>query len=124
MVYVLLLEDDYYYVGCTNDVERRFKQHQSGVGSSWTKIHKPISIVEIREGSYKEESEVTIEYMEKYGITKVRGGKWVNGSAAKYLPPSLKKDAELYKWETKKARDKARGIKRSGVMVNTLTLIK
>ncbi|EEM8427503.1 hypothetical protein DFQ98_08840 [Salmonella enterica subsp. enterica serovar Essen] len=123
MVYVLSLEDGYYYVGYTTNVEHRYQQHLSGEGAQWTKVHKPISIIEIREGGFEEETAVTLEYIEKYGINKVRGGKFINYSSAKYLPPHLKKDASFFQWETRKAREKAKGIKRNRVMVNNLTLL-
>lgn len=74
-VYVLKLENDKYYVGVSSDVDRRFKDHQSGTGSSWTSLHKPIKIIEVVEkrGQFDEDNK-TKEYMIQYGIDNVRGG--------------------------------------------------
>lgn len=74
-VYVLLLEDNYFYVGCTNNLLRRIKQHMSGNASEWTKLHKPIKILNIFEGSYEEEKNETLRLMKKKG-SKVRGSYW------------------------------------------------
>ncbi len=34
-IYILKLENDNYYVGKSNDVLSRYRQHLSGNGSSW-----------------------------------------------------------------------------------------
>ena len=77
-VYVLKLQGGNYYVGKSDDVIGRFQEHMRGNGSAWTRKHKPISIVESRDGvSVFEEDKVTKEYMARYGIDKVRGGSYV-----------------------------------------------
>jgi putative endonuclease len=43
--YILLCEDDSYYTGSSNDVEKRFKDHLNGKGARYTKSHKPVKIV-------------------------------------------------------------------------------
>ncbi|MDH5440034.1 MAG: GIY-YIG nuclease family protein [Candidatus Bathyarchaeota archaeon] len=48
-VYILLCEDSSYYTGHTKDVERRFEQHSKGLGSRYTKIHKPVRILYVEE---------------------------------------------------------------------------
>ncbi len=48
-VYILLCQDKSFYIGSTNDVEKRFKNHLEGRGARYTKSHKPIKII------YKEE---------------------------------------------------------------------
>lgn len=85
VLYALLLEDNYIYVGQTmDDYERRIRKHFNGKGSSWTKVHKPLEVLEVtsffgdyREGEYKE-NDLTVEYMKKYGIDHVRGGFFSN----------------------------------------------
>lgn len=82
LVYVLGLEGGNYYVGTTKDLARRLKQHLAGVNSAWwTRLHAPISTIEIREvgytnygNAYKHENLVTLEYVDRYGIELVRGG--------------------------------------------------
>lgn len=44
-VYILLCSDNSYYIGSTNDVEKRFKDHIEGRGAKYTKSHKPIKII-------------------------------------------------------------------------------
>ena len=46
-VYVLELEHGKYYVGKTTNVPRRFKQHLSGSSSIWTRMFRPIRIINI-----------------------------------------------------------------------------
>ncbi len=74
-IYVILCENDKYYVGKTGDVSRRWKEHVLGVGSSWTRIHKPVKIISAIESTSKfDEDKITLEYMDKYGVHSVRGG--------------------------------------------------
>jgi putative endonuclease len=44
-VYILECEDFSLYTGCTNDVERRFAQHQAGKGGHYTRAKKPVRIL-------------------------------------------------------------------------------
>lgn len=44
-VYMLLCEDSSYYIGTTNDVDRRFIKHVAGKGASYTRSHKPVKVV-------------------------------------------------------------------------------
>jgi predicted GIY-YIG superfamily endonuclease len=74
-LYVLKLAGGKYYVGKSADVAQRFKQHLSGRGSTWTGLYKPVSIIETRPiNSPFDETNVTKEYMKKYGMDNVRGG--------------------------------------------------
>jgi predicted GIY-YIG superfamily endonuclease len=77
-VYVLELQDGYYYVGVTYNLNQRWAQHQMGQGANWTKLHRPVRIVEvITDGcSRAKEDEVTQRYMDIYGRDRVRGGSW------------------------------------------------
>jgi hypothetical protein len=77
-IYILKLMDDCFYVGKTNDIEKRYFEHTSGKGSIWTKIHRPIKIIKTIENcSPFEEDKKVKEYMAMYGIDKVRGGTYV-----------------------------------------------
>lgn len=76
-LYVLKLEDDKYYIGKSNDVQKRFEQHKTGKGSSWTREYKPVKILETRPvTSIHDENNVTKDFMKKYGIDNVRGGSY------------------------------------------------
>lgn len=45
-VYILLCNDSSYYTGITNDLERRFHEHQSGKNSkSFTYKRRPLKLV-------------------------------------------------------------------------------
>ena len=92
-VYVLKLQGGNYYVGKSDDVIGRFQEHMSGTGSAWTRKHKPLSIMESREGvNAFEEDKVTKEYMLKYGIDKVRGGAYVTEELDEVQKYSLQKE--------------------------------
>jgi len=76
-IYVLKLENDKYYVGKTNNPEFRLKNHFKNNGSNWTKLYKPIELVElISNCDDYDEDKYTIIYMDKYGIDNVRGGSY------------------------------------------------
>ena len=78
-VYILKLESDIYYVGKTDNIERRYEEHLEGNGSVWTKLYKPIKIEEIcLDVSPFEEDKKVKEYMSVYGIDNVRGGSYVS----------------------------------------------
>lgn len=74
-IYILKLKDNKYYVGKTKDVNKRFQEHMSGNGSSWTQLHKPIEIINvINNASIFEEDKQVKELMNIHGIEQVRGG--------------------------------------------------
>jgi len=76
-LYVLKLEGDRYYVGKTTDVKKRVTEHATGNGARYTKLYKPSRVVEVRTlKSSQDENNLTREYMEKYGVDKVRGGSY------------------------------------------------
>jgi predicted GIY-YIG superfamily endonuclease len=83
-IYVLHLTGDRYYVGTTNDLHQRFMEHMSGNGSEWTRLYKPLSILDYeiisdeddKTHSYFMEDVKVKKLMLKYGIDKVRGGSY------------------------------------------------
>ncbi|MDB5182668.1 MAG: hypothetical protein JWO47_452 [Candidatus Saccharibacteria bacterium] len=84
-LYVLLLEQNKYYIGITSkkDPQDRIKEHMNGFYSSqWAKKYKPIKAVEIidigtitKDDADRLELQRTLQYMKKYGYQNVRGGK-------------------------------------------------
>ena len=79
ILYVLLLEEDKYYVGKTNDIVRRFSEHKLGTErcSEWTKKYKPISIIHLEYlSSSLDEDNKTEELMLEKGMDNVRGGSY------------------------------------------------
>lgn len=80
-IYVLKLQgdevhDQYYYVGFTQDVNKRLYDHFHGNGAEWTKVHSPVCVLEVVEGDKSDERPKTIEIMKKYGWAKTRGYCW------------------------------------------------
>jgi len=55
-VYMLLCEDGSYYTGYTKNVESRFRQHKEGIGSRYTRIHKPKKVVYVEKFSTRGEA--------------------------------------------------------------------
>jgi predicted GIY-YIG superfamily endonuclease len=77
-IYVLKLESNKFYVGRTCHYERRIKDHFSGNGSYWTKLYKPIEVIQkVDYATAFDEDKVLKETMMKYGIDNVRGGSYV-----------------------------------------------
>ena len=87
-VYVLLLEGGYYYVGYSESGhERRVEWHLRGNGAEWTKLHKPVKLVEVIQGGDAiVELTTTLNYMKVHGWQKVRGGRY---SAIVLLEPPM-----------------------------------
>ena len=74
-LYVLELQHGKYYVGTTNNMQRRFQQHLDGTGSAWTVEHPPVAVHRSvpLEGPLHEDR-VTKQMMLDHGIENVRGG--------------------------------------------------
>jgi len=90
-IYILLLEEERYYIGRSNNVLFRYQEHINGNGSAWTRKYKPISLEKtITNVSPFEEDKITKEYMSKYGIDKVRGGSYVEIELSKFHIDALK----------------------------------
>lgn len=74
-IYILLCERGKYYVGKSDNVEARFRQHMRGDGCAWTRAYKPIKILKIVRNTspFEEDKQVKI-LMTRHGIENVRGG--------------------------------------------------
>lgn len=89
-IYTLLLEEDKYYVGFTENLSQRMEQHFTGEGAMWTKKYKPIKIIEIvQEINEWHEDFATMVMMRKYGFQNVRGGSWCSSYPLKREPKHL-----------------------------------
>lgn len=83
-LYVLHLENDFYYIGITLYPENRILAHFQGNGANFTKKYKPLKVIELyslentdRKICYKQETLKTKEYRQLYGKEKVIGGKFL-----------------------------------------------
>ena len=92
-IYILKLKNNKYYIGKTNNIEKRFLEHMSGNGSLWTQINEPIKIEKvISNSSIYDEDRYVKEYMYKYGIDNVRGGTYVTEELDEVARYSLQKE--------------------------------
>ena len=86
-LYVLELENGKFYVGQAKDPDRRIRKHFNGMGSEWTRLHRPLKElsrlclddVDYREGE-RVENELVLQMMRQHGHDKVRGGFFSNTS--------------------------------------------
>ena len=91
-IYVLQLQNNKYYIGKTLNPHFRFETHFTNNGSEWTKLHKPIKILElIPNCDNYDEDKYTYKYMDKYGIDNVRGGSYTSPILDKETINQLKK---------------------------------
>ena len=74
-IYIIKCHQGKYYVGKSRNYEQRIVAHFEGSGSEWTKLHKPIEIIETHPNcdDYDEDKYV-IKTMKEHGIDNVRGG--------------------------------------------------
>ena len=78
-IYVLKLEQEKYYIGKTNNPQFRLDNHFTSNGSEWTKIYKPVMLLELKPNCDDyDEDKITRQYMDKYGVENVRGGSFVS----------------------------------------------
>ena len=54
--YILLIENNSLYCGYTDDVEKRFQAHMEGRGAKYTRAHKPVKVVYVKEFNTKSEA--------------------------------------------------------------------
>ena len=74
VTYVLLCENNVYYVGTTKDLKHRIQQHFNGNGASVTKHFKPVKLVKVYAGDV--EKEKVLYGRAKYGVNKCYGYAW------------------------------------------------
>jgi len=77
--YVLKLENGKYYVGISENLNKRIGQHMASQGSKWTREHHPIGLIGVQMlSSYDKEWEkaTTFQMMLRFGWENVRGASW------------------------------------------------
>ena len=91
-IYAIKLEKGKYYIGKTSNPQFRLQSHFDSNGSEWTKIYKPLKIIEIIPNCDDyDEDKITKQYMDKYGIDNVRGGSFVSVNLDKSTIDTLKR---------------------------------
>jgi hypothetical protein len=91
-IYIIQLEQGKYYIGKTNNPQFRLENHFNSNGSEWTKIYKPLRVIEVKPNCDDyDEDKITIQYMDKYGINNVRGGSFVSVKLDKSTIDTLNK---------------------------------
>ena len=76
-VYMLKCVDGSFYLGSTDDVEKRFRVHLNGKGARYTRSHKPIKIVyreklSDKSSALKREAELKkLSHVQKFNLTLV-----------------------------------------------------
>jgi type I restriction enzyme R subunit len=82
-VYVLECENGSYYIGQTENLEKRWQEHISGRGAKWTKSYKPVRIIhyeefQTREESVKRESDLKTGFGRKWIKREIEAGRNVS----------------------------------------------
>lgn len=95
LCYVLSLEGGNVYVGVTYNFNQRIAQHMAGTGAKWTRLHKPIEVIEIiLDVTPATENETTLKYIEEYGPARVRGGSWSSPDRPKVVKQNSEPGAQ------------------------------
>lgn len=111
-VYVLKLENSKYYIGIGTDTISEIFHHKNGTKCEWTKIHKPLSIVEVINNCEKyDDLKITFKYMAANGIDNVRSDTFqevvLNESIFAMLKKNIKNNVtEITKAEIEKLMKK------------------
>jgi hypothetical protein len=114
-IYILKLREGKYYVGKSDNVQKRFQQHLEGQGSAWTKKYSPIKIQQtITNASPFDEDRYVKECMSKYGVDNVRGGSYTQISLGDGVTAQIEK-------EIRGATDKCMKCGESGHFVSNCT---
>ena len=104
-VYTLLLEQGFYYVGYSQDIQTRFASHWLGAGSKWTQIHKPVAVISVMPGDTHLQTLQTIALMCDKGWEKVRGGSYCTVEMTK-PPACISKAIHYASYKNKEDGDK------------------
>jgi len=107
VLYVVECADGSYYTGITKDVEKRIETHNSGKGSKYTAVHRPVKLI-FQEPQADYSAALRREYQIKR-LPKSRKVRFVTGEA---LPRPRKKSKMSF--QRKKKKSKRRRGKRPG----------
>jgi len=92
-IYILKLRGDKYYVGKSENPQKRVDQHLAGIGSAWTKKYPPIKVEKTISGASPfDEDRYVKEYMSTYGVDNVRGGSYTQISLGDDVIAQIEKE--------------------------------
>lgn len=94
-IYILRLEENNYFIGKSNHVENRLRDHLKGIVCGMTKRYKPLAITVIPNCDESELDLYIKKYMAKYGINKVRGGLYMKNKFEDNELKKLKAELEI-----------------------------
>jgi putative endonuclease len=77
-VYLLRCRDDSLYAGMTNDLEKRFRQHQNGYRATWTSSRRPVTLVHVEK--YESRREAAMRERELKGMRREKKERLLAGS--------------------------------------------
>lgn len=89
--YMLHCRGGYFYVGHTDDLERRIAQHVSGALSGFTAEHLPVELVWTEEFATREEAKVTEKRLK--GWSRAKKLALIRGDWARISVLAKKKDS-------------------------------
>lgn len=78
VVYTLNCQHGRKYVGMTNNLNRRYRQHSTGTGAKWTKKYKPTSIHSVK--YYPSRTAARKGEQKQYMAMKRKHGAYVRGA--------------------------------------------
>jgi predicted GIY-YIG superfamily endonuclease len=94
-VYAIRCDNDSIYIGHTQDLQKRWREHLAGQGADWATQHKPVLIVHYEECASREEA-VAREKWLKTGF----GRKWIKREIAAGRLPAHEAGARQAGYET------------------------
>ena len=93
-IYVLKLNNNQYYIGKTNNYEKRLRDHKLGKGNIFTR-GKNIEVIErLEQRDCFDEDNYTKKYMFKHGFENVRGGSYTTKDLNKNTIRFLQKEKD------------------------------
>ncbi len=96
-VYILQCSDRSYYVGHTDELERRLNEHETGAGSSYTVTRKPVWLAWFEEFPTREEAKVVEAQIKKWSRRKKEA--LIEGNIDE-LKKAARKDWDSYRRRT------------------------
>lgn len=94
-IYILRLEENHYFIGKSNHVENRLKDHIKGIVCGFTKRYKPLAITVIPNCDESELDLYIKKFMIKYGINKIRGGIYMDNKFSDSVLKKIKTELEI-----------------------------